>query len=553
MRSESNSKAAVASGGLHSFVTADRIAGALLVVLVAGLYFHLPRQGDISSSDAARHALNGVFVHDFIRDMPFRHPAEYAYDYYRQWPGLTILFYPPLFYGVLAVAYAIFGVSEGTALLVELAFLLALAWGAYRLSRHWLEPAAALATAALLVGAPELLYWAQQIMLDVPAYALLIWAAEFQLRFLKSDAKRHLMAAVLCVAAAVYTKYNAAFFAPVMALSLLYARGWRFALERRALEAAALGLVLLLPAVAIFLVFGQYDMQQAGAIADSVAPRWSVAGLTYYAALMPVILSWPTAALACCYALALPVAARFRLPTADMLFLAAWVAIGYAFYSLISLKEPRHILFITYPIVFAAVAFLDRVLAPVRWRAVVSLALALGVTVFSIVTRPAPYVTGMRQASDLIGRLAPPESNVAVWSPYDGTFVFAMRATSGRPDLGVVRLDKLLFRDVAVSFERGSSENTLSPDQIAGELATYHCQYVVMQTEFLDDRAPVKALQEALQSDKFKEVERIRMTTNHGGSAFRPVTELVVYRLVADVPKGRVAPPLQLKLIDKTL
>ncbi len=186
-------------------------------------------------------------------------------------------------YGVLAwFGSFIFGVSEGTALLVEMVFLLVLAWGAYRLSRRWLEPMPALATAVLLVGAPELFFWTQQVMLDVPAYALLIWAAEFQLRFLKSDAKWQLMAAVLCVVAAVYTKYNAAFFAPVLALSLLYARGWRFALERRAWEAAALGLVLLLPVVPLFLVYGQYNIEQSGAVADEVGSRWSVAGLSYW-------------------------------------------------------------------------------------------------------------------------------------------------------------------------------------------------------------------------------------------------------------------------------
>ncbi len=40
------------------------------------------------------------------------------------------------------------------------------------------------------------------------------------------------------------------------------------------------------------------------------------------------------------------------------------------------------------------------------------------------------------------------------------------------------------------------------------------------------------------------------MTANY---PFRAITELVVYRLVADVPKGRVAPPLEIKLIGKTL
>ena len=78
---------------------------------------------------------------------------------------------------VLAAVYAVFGVSEASALLTELAFLFLLAWGAFRLSRHWLDSLPALAVALLLLGAPELAFWGRQIMLDVPAYAFLVWAA----------------------------------------------------------------------------------------------------------------------------------------------------------------------------------------------------------------------------------------------------------------------------------------------------------------------------------------------------------------------------------------
>src|SRR5262249_37089058 len=147
------------------------------------------KHGDIWWSDASRNALNGVFVFDFMREMPFRHPVEFAYDYYRQWPALTILFYPPLFYVALAAVYALLGVSEASALVAEFAFLLLLAWGAFRLSRHWLERMPALAVSMLLIGAPQLAFWGQQIMLDVPAYAFIAWGAEFFVRYLHNRTK----------------------------------------------------------------------------------------------------------------------------------------------------------------------------------------------------------------------------------------------------------------------------------------------------------------------------------------------------------------------------
>ena len=74
--------------------------------------------GGSSWSDSPRHALNGAFIMDMFKDMPTSDPVGYAYDYYSQFPALTILFYPPLYSFILAPFYAIFGVSQETALLV---------------------------------------------------------------------------------------------------------------------------------------------------------------------------------------------------------------------------------------------------------------------------------------------------------------------------------------------------------------------------------------------------------------------------------------------------
>lgn len=522
----------------------------ILVVITLGMYFRLAKRGDIDWADASRHALNGAFVLDFIEQLPWRHPIEFAYDYYRQWPALTILFYPPLFYGVLAAVYAVFGVSEASALLTELAFLFLLAWGAFRLSRHWLDAPPALAVALLLLGAPEVAFWGRQIMLDVPAYALLVWAAEFLVRHLKSGQRWTLFAAVICVAAATYTKYNAIFFVVPIAISLVYAHGWRVFRHGAVLQAAALGGVLLLPLVGIFFAFGSYNLDQAAALPGAEASRWSTAELTYYARILPSVISWPTLAFACLYILALPFAPALRLARADAIFLGSWLLVGYAFYSMIAVKEPRHILFITYPLALMAVLAIDRTLARFSLRYGVSLAFAGAILAMTLSTDTVPAVAGMRQAAEAVAQLAPPETNVAFWGSRDGTFVYAMRAYSGRRDLGVVRLDKILLSEVTVYVEHGFKENAIKPDELTGTFRDLHVQYVVFQTRYHDDLASVKALEEALGSDKFSEVERFPMTANYGKGY---IADLVIYRMKAEVPRGRVAPSMQIKLLGRSL
>jgi len=88
------------------------------------------------------------------------------------------------------------------------------------------------------------------------------------------------------------------------------------------------------------------------------------------------------------------------------------------------------------------------------------------------------------------------------------------------------------------------------PDELAVTLRNLHAQYVVFQTRYHDDLAAVKALEEALGSDKFSEVERIPMTANYGKGY---MADLVIYRMKEEVPRGRVAPAMQIKLLGRSL
>src|SRR5712671_4560850 len=83
------------------------------------LFASSPHHGEFWWSDSPRHALNGAFIMDLIGSMP-SDPKTWAMQYYVQYPALTILFYPPLFYVTLAPFYALFGVSHSVAVMVVL-------------------------------------------------------------------------------------------------------------------------------------------------------------------------------------------------------------------------------------------------------------------------------------------------------------------------------------------------------------------------------------------------------------------------------------------------
>ena len=539
--------------------TYDCIAAALLAIVVLGMYVMLPRQGDIWFSDASRHAMNGAFILDFLRAMPIHHPMEFALDYYRQWPALTIGLYPPLLYAEVAASYAVFGVSEAAALIPVMASLFLVGWGAYRLSQNWLDNTSALAVALLAIATPGIGFWGGQIVLDVSMYAWLVWAAIFHLRYLKDGPPRNLYLAVVCVVGSMYTKYNAAFFIGVMFLSILYTKGWRSAFHRTTLSAVALGLVLLLPLLLFFFKFGTFNLMQAGMSSYATVPQWSFAGLTYYMRFMPNVLSWPIVVLAIAFCISCLVPRRLMVGDAtktDVAFLLIWLTFGYVFSTVMAMKDQRYTLPFTYPIILASVLFLDRIASRTSLRGVLALAVASVVSIVSLVASPPPYVTGMRQAAQDIAKVAPQETNVAYWGEYDGTFVYGMRAYSGRPDLGVIRLNKVLI-NYSVLMEWGFTQKNWSSEQIIDQLRRLHVQYVVIEESYGDQIDVIKNLHAALGSDRFREVGRLKMTSNYPigplptGPVLIGLTELVIYRAVDDVPRGLIPPAMELNVIGQ--
>jgi hypothetical protein len=56
---------------------------------------------------------------------------------------------------------------------------------------------------------------------------------------------------------------------------------------------------------------------------------------------------------------------------------------------------------------------------------------------------------------------------------------------------------------------------------------------VVVQTGYMSYHPAVQALEAAVHSDKFTEIQWIAMSSNY---SFTDISELVIYRLVADVP-----------------
>jgi Dolichyl-phosphate-mannose-protein mannosyltransferase len=493
--------------------TRDGFDRAVVVVIFiaanAALFATAPVNGDFWWSDAPRHALNGAFVRDFVAAAPWHDPKTWAVDYYLQYPALSILFYPPLFYFVEAAMFTVLGVSHWVAQLTVSLFTALLGAASYGLVRLNFPRWSALGASLLVIGGPEIAFWAHQVMLDVPAYAVVVTAIYCYCRYLRSERQLYLYLAVLAVLAAVYIKLTAAFIAPVLAAHLIASRGARVWRDRNIVIAGVVGVLGLIPALLLTAKFG-------GVNAESVAgrsidlPRTSLGAWIFYLKLFPDYLGVVGAALAIA---GLVVVVRRRAAPLDRSLawlLLGWLIFGYLFFSAIAVREPRHGIMIAFPLAIFAVVAVHRLL-PVRLAPTTVAGLGAATLLYSVTFDPPPRVVGYAEVADYVAAHAP-KNGVILFSGYrDGNFVFDLRTHEERRDLWTIRADKLLLR-IAIERARGVVQTDLDQKQIAAALRDYGVSLVVAQPVFWTDLREMARLDAVLHTADFRQVASFPIT-----------------------------------------
>ncbi len=120
--------------------------------------------------DAARHALNGFFWSDYLRDFTLD-AKGYALSYYARYPAIDPASRPPFFYLLEGAAFTLIGPSPYVAKGLVLCFALMAAMYLWAWLRRWVAEEAAWA-APLFLLLPGMSRWSHAIMLQVPAIAL---------------------------------------------------------------------------------------------------------------------------------------------------------------------------------------------------------------------------------------------------------------------------------------------------------------------------------------------------------------------------------------------
>jgi hypothetical protein len=416
----------------------------LLAVLFALLSLRGVESRNVVDTDAARHAMNGAFVHDLLLSGRIAHPIAYGKEYYGRLPALSMPYHPPLFPAIEALFYFVFGVNL---LAARLAVALAVAVCTvllYRLvaATHHSD------VLALCASVTVLSLWNSQlvstdVMLEFPAMAFAL-AALYCLR----DAGREyplgraLLFATLG-AAAVWTKQFAVFLLAVPPLYFLATGRWRLLFSRNFWISTALFALAVKALMSLSAPFNRTGVDQAPLTPTSIWLAFQ-GNLNYYGpALAHELLGWPGLfALGTAALLALSFRRGAWRGLKIELYLAWMVAIG-AVLMAVGPHTERYLFFFFPPAVVAAYAVVLRgselLAGPARaWRIPVAMAAAWFIA--GCWFHP-EFLRGPAEAASVVVRPAP--QRVLYGGDADGNFIFAVRALDARLQTTVIPAQKL--------------------------------------------------------------------------------------------------------------
>lgn len=444
--------------------------------------------------DETQHAVTGLFVADFMRDLPVFHPVQYTYRYYAQYPALAgIIHWPPLFYVFEGIAFWAFGPSVVAARSAILVFALFGLYFWFRLVKELQNEWAAALSTALLALLPSILLFEKTVMLEIPSLSLCIAASYFWTRYLRHGKGADVYWFAGLASAALLTKQNSIYLGLFCLFTLLTMRRWPLLVKKDSLKALAICLLLVCPYY--LLVYFVHWSTIAMDLGDQKVS--GMGGILFYWKALPTQLGWTLLLLSILGAVTSSLWDRRE----TTLLMLSWIAACYVTFTVIGLKESRYVVYWLPPFLYFAAGLLTSMVRT-RWGRMamgVASVVLLATVVMSAWSYQRPNVTGYASAAERITEQS--KSGIILFDgDLAGDFIFYMRAYD--PSRRFVVLRKALYA-YRIKPSGGEVELLHSSEELNDLVRRYGIRFVV-----ISDNSPMhfevqRVLREYLRSDQF--------------------------------------------------
>ena len=454
--------------------------------------------------DEAQHAVTGLFVADALHDLPIRHPVQYAYRYYAQYPAVAILHWPPLFYLFEGLSFMLFGPSVVSARLTVIFFAVVLLYQWFLLVEELQDSYTAFVCAAVLGLLPTMLVFEKTIMLEIPSLALGVAVIRHWIRYLQEGRRSSLFWFGFWLVAALLCKQTSVYLLVFCLLTVLVTKKWDRVFRRDMLWVAGLVTVLAGPFLVLMLLL------QGNAVANDLSSHRmnGIERITYYARTLPATFSPALLALA---VLGLLLARRWN-TRGQATMMVCWIVAGYVTFSFFGQRESRFAIYWFPPLVYFAVGLLTEFFQKpkLRWAMRGVAALLVAIVALPAWSQQRPYISGYKDiASQLVNQY---HAGIVLFDGrVPGNFVFYMRALDPKRHFVVLR--KSLYAD-DIRPGQNSEELLHSREDLEDAFRRDGIRFVVVS-----ENAPLRfgvqrILREQLQSDQFQLLGRFPISSN---------------------------------------
>ena len=486
----------------RAFSSVDLVACALLAMICLAVSARA-WNSEFTYPDAARHAMDGVFVHDFLRAPNWANPWKFALSYYGRYPCVAfMLYYPPGYAVFQAPFFWIFGVNVFAVTMAAVVCLIGFAvlWYLWvsRFGGRWI----AFWGGAFAVSSVVFVRWAGEAMLEIPALFLLTCASAAYMSFLKNGGLRRLVLAALVFGLAIETKQTAAFLLPALVAAPFLLDG-KSHFNRRNVSLSLVAFILVCAPVGYVTArFGGANL--AAAAGDARTPLLSIENWTTnfrFLATTQIGLALAFLGLA---------GAIFAAAKRDkaMLFLVLFAAANYLAFSLVSYKSSRLSMFWVPAVATLGVYAVCEIGGKKRYKElkvvlVILLALFQGAYLF----RFGKFITvkGYKEAAKYVAAQTGGAHTVLIQAHHNGNFIFHMRAQDRQGRYGVLRSSKLLY-STAVMPQFGTKVFHKTETEILELMQRLGTRFVVIENRAVrkeEDNDATRALRRLVRGPEF--------------------------------------------------
>ncbi len=500
--------------------------------------------------DADRILMDGVFLYDFLNDLPLTRIYDYTINYYAQYPALSIGYRPPFFPFVEAVFNGAFGVTVWSSRLAILAFALVGFSSWFFLVRRIFNTTTALASSLLLISLPFVARWGWYTMGELPVLSMSMLTCYLFYRYVETDKARFLFGCAISFILSVWTKQTAFYLAFFFIFYLFHDRSLLDRLkQRKTWIVLSLILIALIPLAVITVWLGDQNLEQSVGLASTSSDSPWMQRLTsipkhfsniyHHQTTLPFLILSISGML-------LSLIKRDRKTVFFWLFIIS----TFLFFSYIVHKNERYSIF-WLPAFSLFAAYPLYLLRNNSYAIYFSGLVILGIfsfQVFTIYKTEPGYATGYQEAAQFV--LANSRSPTVFIDAYNnGYFTYFMRALDDDRSMYVLRADKLLASS-SISARHRIEIHAQSRSDILKILDDYGVEFIVIEREDISGVAIYKELRSLLNDGSFSVAKRIPVISSR---QVLQNQELLIYRYLDRKPISGNTLTLHLPVVGQTI